>query len=107
MKKLILLGIVAIIGWTSFYDLTKGTLNFLGTDHYTQASTDLTSTMPYRTLDVEPGDTVLSLYEKLNPGARADIQKVMSDFKTLNDGVDPNHIQIGETYRFPLYSSHK
>jgi len=104
MKKLIILGIFAIVGWTSFYDITKGTLNFLGTGNSTQqVSTDLTATLPYKTIDIQPGDTVLSLYEKLNPSSRADIQKVMSDFKTLNHGIDPNHIQIGEKYRFPLY----
>ena len=107
MKKLVILGIFAIIGWTSFYDLSKGTLNFLGPVNHQEQDAVSQSDIPYKTVDVQPGDTVLSLYEKLNPSADATIQKVMDDFQNLNHGVDPNHIQIGEKYRVPLYSAKK
>lgn len=106
MKKLILLGVFGIIGWTSFYDVTQGTLNFLGNAAAIQpASANVQTTNPFKTVSIKPGDTVLSIYEKLNPASSISIQKVMTDFQRLNQGVDPNHIQIGKNYRFPLYPS--
>jgi len=105
MKKLIILGLFALAGWTSFYDITVGTLNFLPGTHRTEASPRVQQTdgLTYRTVTVEPGDTVLSVHERLNPAAHIAIEKVLNDFRTLNGGQDPNHIQIGASYRFPVY----
>jgi hypothetical protein len=108
MKKLIVLGVFAIIGWTSFYDVTKGTLNFIGNPSTVQpaaASVQPPNSKPFRSVSIKAGDTVLSINEKLNPSSDINIQQVISDFQTLNNGADPNHIQIGKNYRFPLYSS--
>ena len=102
MKKLFIIAIFAVVGWTSYYDMTKGTLAFIGSNE-TKASEPA---IPFQTVHVQPGDTVLSLYEKLNPSSTYDIDQVLRDFKKLNHGVDPNHIQIGKTYRIPLDESH-
>lgn len=110
MKVLIFLGIFAVIGWTSFYDVTKGTLNFISPTQATQqpvTKNTQAASEPYKTVQIAPGDTVLSIHEKMNPNAHVTIQTVLSDFKSLNKGVDPNHIQIGKNYKFPLYSSQK
>ena len=105
MKKLIIFGLFALAGWTSYYDITVGTLNFLPGTHRAEASPSVLQTngQIYRTVTIEPGDTVLSVHERLNPGAHIAIEKVLNDFQKLNGGRDPNHIQIGASYRFPVY----
>ena len=107
MRKLIILGVFAIVGWTSYYDVTKGTLTFLGSELPTQHISTVNTGVNYKTVHIQPGDTVLSIYEKLNPTSEVAIQKVITEFSTLNKGVDPNHIQIGKDYKFPLYSAQR
>ena len=53
---------------------------------------------------IEPGQTVLSIVEHLHDGPYpATIQDVIYDFKELNNGIEPEDIQIGKSYLFPIY----
>ncbi|TSB46835.1 hypothetical protein FN960_10310 [Alkalicoccobacillus porphyridii] len=53
---------------------------------------------------VEPGHTVLSIVEHLHQGPiPVSIQQIVDDFKALNHSLEPDAIQIGQTYLFPIY----
>ncbi|MEK4564552.1 hypothetical protein MKX54_07760 [Alkalihalobacillus sp. FSL R5-0424] len=53
---------------------------------------------------VEPGHTVLSVVEHLNEGPiPVSIAQIIDDFKSLNQSLEPDMIQTGETYLFPIY----
>ncbi|MFC4618007.1 hypothetical protein ACFO4N_04605 [Camelliibacillus cellulosilyticus] len=106
MKKLIILALFALVGWTCFYDLTKGTLSLIGTPGTSLAESESTqseTTIPYKSVKINPGDTVLSIQERLNPMVDINIQKILDDFRRLNH-IDPNTIEIGRSYRFPIYT---
>ncbi|MDQ0205574.1 hypothetical protein [Alkalicoccobacillus murimartini] len=62
------------------------------------------STMSSQEVIVEPGHTVLSVVEHLHQGpVTASIQQIIDDFKALNHALEPDAIQIGKTYLFPIY----
>lgn len=109
-KKLLIIAILLLVSGTSYYDLTHGTLSlfFNPAPATVQAKESPTSNpVPVQTTKmvlVQPGDTVLSIEEKLNPKTTLSIINVIEDFKKLNPSVDPNHIQIGHSYKFKLYS---
>lgn len=53
---------------------------------------------------VQPGDTVLSIIEKINHQLpELDIEQMMIDFKTMNPNIDPYHLQTDSIYYFPVY----
>lgn len=54
---------------------------------------------------VQPGDTVLSIIEKVNNNQldHLDIQKVMADFKQVNPLVNPYDLKLNSYYYFPVY----
>ncbi|WP_368504768.1 hypothetical protein AB3N04_03655 [Alkalihalophilus sp. As8PL] len=124
MKRIGLGLLVLIILYSVYYDLTIGTLpNGLEStstqpvEEVTHTDTFMTSdieettseiTEPYVEVMVEPGYTVLSIVEHLHEGIvpfPASIQEVIFDFKELNQGLEPEMIQIGETYKFPYYAN--
>ncbi|HSU78817.1 MAG TPA: LysM domain-containing protein [Candidatus Angelobacter sp.] len=110
MKKLVAILIFGLIGWTSLYDLTNGTLSLILAPKplpvAAQTTTAKATPLPKSTsIVVKPGDTVLSIEEKLNPKQTLSIATVLSDFKKLNPAENPNHIQIGQHYKFKIYSS--
>lgn len=105
-KKWIFFLIFIVIGGTCYYDLKNGTLSMMVTP--APKNTSIPVSTPAKPKDyevkvVQPGDTVLSIEEHLNPNKSISIIQVLSDFKSLNPSVDPNHIQIGKTYKFKLY----
>lgn len=108
MKKLLFIALFGLIGWTSLYDLTNGTLSLILTSKpqaaVAQTTAQVTSAPQSTTIVVKPGDTVLSIEERLNPKQALSIANVLSDFKKLNPSSDPNHIQIGQSYQFKVYS---
>ncbi|ERN54796.1 hypothetical protein M3689_04610 [Alkalihalophilus marmarensis] len=114
--------IILIILYSVYYDLTIGTLpNGLTaapeeTVDIEEAESVMTNevseepviTEPFVEVVVEPGYTVLSIVEHLHEGIvpfPASIQEVIFDFKHLNQGIEPENIQIGETYKFPYYGN--
>lgn len=103
MKRLIgLLGGVLVI-YVIYYDLNHGTLPSVKEQKIEASNAELPS-MPYFEKRVEPGDTVLSIVEKrINGPLPVSISKVIKHFQLLNDGMRPEDIQIGKTYRFPDY----
>jgi len=106
-KKMILWGLFILIGWTSFYDVTTGTLSFIDGSKpaiiHAETIEHNQPAIPNEPVTIKPGDTVLSVHEQINPKAKISIQKVIEDFRKLNKGTNPNHIQMGQSYRFPTY----
>jgi len=109
MKKLIIYGLIALISWTCFYDLTNGALQFLHIDR-TQAAQVKNNTPPeprttvhYKKITIKSGDTALSIMESINTHKKENIGKMIEDFQYLNPHTNPNAIKIGNTYLFPLY----
>jgi hypothetical protein len=103
MKKLAALFLTAFILYIVYYDLKIGTL-----PGSIQASTikETHDEISYQVWEVKPGDTVLSVVEKLtNESIPVSLSQVVDDFQALNQGVKPEEIQIGKTYKFPVYQN--
>ncbi len=112
MKRLGLITITLIGLYSFYYDLSIGTLPKQKTEAAEEYSIEPEPAQepsaieknPYKEVTVEPGHTVLSIVERLHDGPiPASIQEIVYDFKQLNHGMEPEEIQIGKAYRFPLY----
>jgi hypothetical protein len=111
MKGFLGFCLAVLVVYTIYYDLQYGTVP--RTSHaaemqdHTQPRQHQKQQMPSEKVKVRPGDTVLSIDEKVNGNGSAPIEKVVRDFKKLNPGADINEIQIGETYKFPVYDKNR
>lgn len=116
MKRIFLSLLFIAVCMTSYYDITKGTLakkvipakskSTLSVNTIPHKTSSKNTEAKYRKVTINPGDTVLSIVEKLNPNHHISISEVLKDFKQLNPNTNPNHIQIGKAYRFPLYNKY-
>ncbi|WP_332691014.1 hypothetical protein [Halalkalibacter lacteus] len=121
MKRIGTIFIILVILYSTYYDLTIGTLPNGLTQTATEQSiieeqmelddTDKSENEvivaefePFKEVVVEPGHTVLSIVEHLHKGPISpSIQEIVHDFQTLNDGIKPEEMQVGKKYFFPLY----
>lgn len=111
MKRIIAIIAVSFITYTIYYDLTTGTLpaNAEPKIHTVEQQPQdnpetVAKEMKYQKKLVKPGDTVLSITEKIHKdGLPARIDQIVSDFEKLNKGVKVTNIQVGKTYFFPYY----
>ncbi|MBH9967466.1 hypothetical protein [[Bacillus] enclensis] len=121
MKRMFIFFGIIILLYSVYYDLNKGTLNLLAEKHSTVVTArpqemekeDVESvplpsgpdvSQKYVEKEIKPGDTVLSLVEESLQGRLpVSIEQVVSDFEELND-TTPGKIQIGRTYKIPLYA---
>ncbi|ARJ23875.1 hypothetical protein J7E43_00855 [Bacillus sp. ISL-8] len=122
MKRLGVLLFVLVLGYIFYYDIKIGTLPMLSSYKKTSAAqtikkentdtkqnkeketekekeTDTT----YKAIEVKTGDTVLSITEAINKKKIPSIEKVIDDFKQLNKNTSATKIQVGKSYKFPLY----
>ncbi|MFD1736568.1 LysM peptidoglycan-binding domain-containing protein [Bacillus salitolerans] len=108
MKKLTLFLIISLLIYSVYYDLKTGTLPIskviaASGDNEINTHTPI-PTEHFIEVKVKPGDTVLSILEQhLEGNLPVSIPTVIIDFKKLNDEMDPEKIQIGKTYKIPLY----
>ncbi|WP_175991022.1 hypothetical protein [Bacillus sp. Marseille-Q1617] len=120
MKRMIIFFGIIILLYSVYYDLNKGTLHLLAKKPSTvvtaQPQAEMkensdTVSLPdtsgaaqmYVEMEIKPGDTVLSLVEdSLQGKLPVSIEQVVSDFEELNNTA-PGKIQIGKTYKIPLY----
>ncbi|HEX6922297.1 MAG TPA: LysM domain-containing protein [Bacillales bacterium] len=110
MKGFLGLCLAALVIYTIYYDLEYGTLPQTSKaatvqSHKQQHEQKKQQQIPSKKVKVKPGQTVLSVVEQLNGSSAAPIQKIVHDFKQLNPDTDANQIQIGQTYRFPIYKN--
>jgi hypothetical protein len=106
LKKLIGALITVLVLYVIYHDITLGTLPKDNKENIAvQVSTSNVETeIPYFEKVVNPGDTVLSIVEKKSKHPLSvSISKVIADFEKLNGETKPEEIQIGNTYKFPIY----
>ncbi|MDH4420462.1 MULTISPECIES: hypothetical protein [Bacillus] len=120
MKRLGIFLFVLVLGYIFYYDIKIGTLPMLSSykkttsaqtikkedtdtkqdkENKAEKETDVT----YKTIEVKTGETVLSITEQINKKKIPSIEKVIDDFKQLNKSTSATKIQIGKSYKFPLY----
>ena len=116
MKRLGIFLFVLVLGYIFYYDIKIGTLPMLSSYKKTSAAQTIkkeeTTTkqskkeetdVTYKAIEVKTGETVLSITEQINKKKIPSIEKVIDDFKQLNKSTSATKIQIGKTYKFPLY----
>jgi plastocyanin len=107
LKRLFTAFITVLVLYVIYHDLTIGTVPLPEKNEEEQAipvSSSSNNEFPFSEEKVKPGDTVLSIVEKNSKHPLpVSISKIISDFQTLNDGKQPEEIQIGKTYKFPTY----
>ncbi|WP_410983634.1 hypothetical protein [Bacillus cereus] len=114
MKRLGALLLVLVLGYVFYYDIKIGTLPMLSSYKKTTAAQTVQkesvdtkakkeSDTQYKAIEVKTGDTVLSITEAINKKKIPSIEKVIGDFKQLNKNTSATKIQIGKSYKFPLY----
>ncbi|WP_070120658.1 hypothetical protein [Bacillus marinisedimentorum] len=107
MKRFLLAGCACLVFYIIYFDLTTGTLpaNTVPAVHTAAAGKsgdDLD--IQYQNRVVKPGDTVLSVVEKIHGGTSpVPIDEIISDFEALNPNGNLAALHIGKTYRFPFY----
>lgn len=107
MKKLLSIVAVFLLSYAIYYDLKVGTLphTIINEAEATSKVESENSTIPYFEVEIQPGETVLSIVEKnLKKSLSVSISELIQDFQQLNPGQKPEEIQIGKTYKFPDYS---
>lgn len=110
MKRLGALLLLLVLSYVFYYDIKIGTLPMLSSYKKTTAAqtiptakTETDTQKPYKKIEVKTGDTVLSITEAINEKKVPSIEKVIDDFKQLNTNTSATKIQIGKSYKFPLY----
>lgn len=106
MKRLVLFLVAVIVLYTIYYDLNYGTLPAAVSKEpkVSEMTNNEFNGQPYFEHMVHNGDTVLSIIEnQLGGSIPVPISDVVSDFKTLNQDLDPQEIQSGKKYKFPDY----
>lgn len=111
VKKISLTLVSVLILYIIYYDLTSGTLPLMNNYFKNEITKTMAKeneeikkiTKTYFEVKVQPGDTVLSIIEKNHPKKTVEMTKIIQDFKKLNPKVNPEKIQIGKTYKFPIY----
>ncbi|MFZ3194688.1 MAG: hypothetical protein WA181_00575 [Bacillus mycoides] len=122
MKRLGVLLFVLVLGYIFYYDIKIGTLPMLSSYKKTSAAQTIkkenTDTKQnkeketekeketdtaYKAIEVKTGDTVLSITEAINKKKIPSIEKVIDDFKQLNKNTSATKIQVGKSYKFPLF----
>jgi hypothetical protein len=110
LKRLLIFLTVMIVSYSIYYDLKAGSLPkaaevavSVQKQEAAETPADL-NTPEYFTVKVTSGDTILSLMEhKLEGPLPVSIDQLITDFELLNDGQSPHDIQVGKTYKLPLY----
>lgn len=107
MKRMLLFLFTCFIGFIIYFDLTTGTLPAIGVETADPAEKypeqPKKEKKPYKETAVKPGDTLLTIVEREEGGLKVSIETVINDFQTLNNGLKPEEMQIGKTYKIPLY----
>lgn len=105
MKKLLSIFMFCLIIYTVYHDVTKGTLpTFTEKRTVNVRLTKTALSISYEVIKVKAGDTLLSIAEREQGGPLpVSIETLVNDFKALNPGVKASSLQIGKTYKIPVY----
>lgn len=106
MKRLFAFLIVCFIGFIIYFDVTTGSLPKVNDSKEAPAipvqSTKNTK-LTYKETVINRGDTLLSILEKQEGGVNVPIDTLITDFQELNEGLKPEQMQIGKSYKIPTY----
>lgn len=108
MKRIFVFIIFVVVIYAIYYDLREGTLpaemSTRIAEENNQYLQNEESEILYFEHEVKRGETVLSIVEQnLQDSIPVSIEKVIHDFKKLNNGMKPEEIQFGKRYKFPFY----
>ncbi|MFJ7746192.1 hypothetical protein [Peribacillus sp. NPDC097295] len=108
MKRILLFISFCFILFIIYFDLTTGTLPTSQlTSNPVQPSLTVDKpvdpTLSYKEILIKPGDTLLSIMENDKEASNQPIEDIISDFQSLNEGLQPENMQIGKTYKIPIY----
>ncbi|MEH7236036.1 LysM peptidoglycan-binding domain-containing protein [Bacillus sp. JJ1562] len=107
MKRFFAFLAIIFILFIIYYDVRFGTLPVAKNE--TIEATEvvaITPSNPFKEITVKAGDTLLSIVEKVNEGKQiSSIETVIMDFEELNPDSKAELLQIGKTYKFPLYTN--
>lgn len=115
MIRLVVAALICITIFSIYYDLSNGTIPIITQEQtntpaisaaeVTEQPSDIENTSnTYIDVEVKPGDTVLTIAERIaNKPIPVSITQLIEDFQAMNEGITPEKIQIGKTYRFPMY----
>ncbi|MGE8206231.1 hypothetical protein ACQKP0_17025 [Heyndrickxia sp. NPDC080065] len=105
MKKFLAFIAVIIVLYSVYIDINFGTIPSIS--HASEVKEKVKKqkvSVPYKTQKIKPGNTVLSIVESINKSPlKVSIDRVITDFKKLNNDIKPEEIQIGQIYKFPIY----
>ncbi|KHD84832.1 hypothetical protein [Heyndrickxia ginsengihumi] len=108
MKKFLAFISAIIILYSVYYDMRVGTIPAASypSQQTIENNNQTTTSQQVATVQVDPGDTVISIVEKLSSTSNGtiSIEKISKDFSKLNNGIKPTDIQIGQIYKFPIYN---
>lgn len=104
MKRLCVLIFAILTIYAVYFDFTRGTLP--AEEETREASISVNEAdESYFEKKVGKGETILTIIEeKIEGPLPVSIDTVIADFKMLNDGIEPEALQSGKTYKFPIYS---
>jgi len=103
VKKAIIIAFVVCLSiYIIYHDVTTGTLSI---STKTAAGPERAADgIPYETVTVTPGDTLLSIMERQQNGPLpVSIDKAIADFEALNPGEKAQTLKIGKKYKIPVY----
>ncbi|WP_409301703.1 LysM peptidoglycan-binding domain-containing protein [Peribacillus sp. SCS-155] len=109
MKRMLFFLIACFIIYIIYFDLTTGSLpqpQIRSAEPATlqvEKKTQSAEGIPFKMVKIKPGDTLLSIIEKQDDGRQISIEDTVADFIALNNGLQPERIQIGKTYKIPDY----
>lgn len=105
MKKLLFFIFIILFFISIYKDLSSGTS--IPGEHQSENETNqglVEQTYDVVKIKLAPGDTVLSIVEKLNPTITTlSIDEILNDFRTINPTADPNSLNANTFYFFPKY----
>lgn len=101
MRRIFLFCFILISIYAVYHDLTKGSLPL--TKAPKNETKDVFQDTSFYLQQIQPGDTVIGIIEKNEQSMPTSIEQIILDFKNLNDGLEPEKIKIGSTYKFKRY----
>ncbi|WP_210365951.1 LysM domain-containing protein [Bacillus sp. REN3] len=106
MKKIAGLLVAVLVILSIYNDMDKGTLPAAKNTRIESNDKKVEKEiLPFFEHTVKPGDTVISVLDSYSKSPfEVPVAKAVEDFKKLNDGIDPQKIKFGHTYKFPDYS---
>ncbi|NPC93327.1 LysM peptidoglycan-binding domain-containing protein [Bacillus sp. WMMC1349] len=103
MKRLVMFLSILLTLFIIYYDLKTGTIPEQAIPVSARTKeTIATDMIEYKTVTVQPGETVISI-----TGDDMSTSRIINDFERLNPNVKARHIQAGVTYKFPVYPEKK